>query len=357
MRAKTALTVLSTALVTVPLATTPLAALADAGQFIITPSVGAQYFDSSRDVGANNTNGLYGLGGEYQFSKHWGAALNYTRAYNNMDVGSTQADVGYDRLSLDGMYHFSDSKVFDPYLKAGVGHDRYDYSAGPTDQNTDVDAGIGARFHVTDRFSITPEIGAIHELDTSQTHGVALVGFSVALGGEEPKAVTPPPPPVAEAPPAPLDSDGDGVIDSRDRCPNTPRGRRVDQNGCPFVLKKTVEMRLNINFQTNKAVITDAYMPEVEKAAKFLAQYDGVKAEIAGYTDATGKHAYNLKLSQHRADAVRDMLINRYGIAPSRLTAVGYAEANPVASNATAAGRAENRRVIAVMKAETVQPQ
>jgi len=357
MRVKTIATALTTTLTTtlsIALVSAPLTALAESGQLIITPNVGIQQFDSSRRVGANNTNGVFGLGAEYQFSDHWGTELNYTRSYNNMDVRPSENDVGYDRLSLDGLFHFGGNSFVDPYAKIGVGHDRYNYSGGPTDQNTDVDAGIGARFHVTENFSIRPEIGAIHELDTSQTHGIATVGFSLALGGTS-KPAPAPTPAVVAPPPAPLDSDGDGVTDDIDKCPNTPRGHDVDATGCEFALHKTEAIRLDINFATDKAEITEAYIGEVEKAAKFLKHYGNVKAEVAGYTDTTGSHAHNAKLSQRRADAVRDMLINRYGIEANRLTAVGYAESDPIASNATAAGRAQNRRVIAVMKADVIE--
>jgi OmpA-OmpF porin, OOP family len=349
MRVKTIAAALTGALVAAP-----LVAWAEPGQIIITPNVGVQYFDSKRDVGADNTSGVFGLGAEYQFSEHWGTELNYARSYNNMDVSPSEADVRYERLSLDGLFHFGGNSVVDPYAKIGVGHDRYNYTGGADDQNTDVGAGIGARFHVTENFSIRPEIAAIHELDTSQTHGVATIGFSLALGGTT-KPVAPVAPAVIAPPPAPLDSDGDGVNDDIDKCPNTPRGREVDATGCEFALHKTESMRLDINFATDKAEITEAYIGEVEKAAKFLKHYGNVKAEIAGYTDTTGSHAHNAKLSQRRADAVRDMLVTRYNIAADRLTAVGYAESNPIASNATAEGRAQNRRVIAVMKADVVE--
>lgn len=350
MQIRTLATVLSTALVA-----SPLTVLADEGQFIVTPSVGIENFDSSRHVGANNKNGIFGLSGEYQFSNQWGSELNYTRSYNNMDVRPSESDVGYDRLSVNGLYHFTDNKVIDPYVKLGVGHDRYNYSGGPTDQNTDIDAGVGVRFHVTGNLSIRPEVTAIHELDTNQTHGALGVGFSMAFGGAS-KAVTPQPAPVAVIPPAaPKDSDGDGVPDDKDKCPNTPRGREVDADGCEYSLHKTEEIRLDINFANDKADITEASVPEVEKAARFLKHYSNVNAVIAGHTDATGSHAHNVKLSQRRADAVRNMLIARYNIDASRLSAIGYAESDPIATNKTAEGRAQNRRVIAVMKADVVE--
>jgi OOP family OmpA-OmpF porin len=150
-----------------------------------------------------------------------------------------------------------------------------------------------------------------------------------------------------------LDSDGDGVFDDKDKCPNTPAGREVDADGCEYVLRKTEEIRLDINFAVDKADIGEAYVGEVQKAAKFLKRYSHVKAEIAGHTDSTGTDAHNLKLSQRRAEAVRDMLVQRFNVDASRLTAVGYGESKPIASNKTVEGKAENRRVVAVMHAET----
>lgn len=332
----------------------PLIAAADPGQFFVTPFVGVQDFSHDRDAGKN---GVFGIGGEYQFSEHFGTELDYTRSFKGMESGPV--DVDYDRLSLDGIYYLGNgvgfNSIYQPYLKLGVGHNRYDYDSGPNDQNTDIDAGLGVRIKLVDRLALRAEAKAIHEVDDSQTHGLFTLGLSYAFGGES-KPVEAPAPAPAPVAVAPLDSDGDGVTDDKDKCPGTPRGREVDADGCEFVLHKTEEMRLDINFAVDKAEITDAYVGEVEKAAKFLKHYGNVKAEIAGHTDSTASDAYNLKLSQRRANAVRDMLVNRYSIDASRLTAVGYGESKPIASNATAAGRAENRRVVAVMQAEKTEP-
>jgi len=349
MKARVLSTIIAGSLVAVP-----MVAAADPGQFFVTPFVGVQDFSHDRDAGKN---GVFGIGGEYQFSEHFGTELDYTRSFKGMQSGST--DVDYDRLSLDGIYYIGNGvgfkSIYQPYLKLGVGHNRYDYDAGPNDQNTDIDAGLGVRIALVDRLALRAEAKAIHEVDDSQTHGLFTLGLSYAFGGTS-KPVEAPAPAPAPVVAAPVDSDGDGVYDDKDKCPGTPRGREVDSDGCEFVLHKTEEIRLDINFAVDKAVITEAYVGEVEKTAKFLKHYGNVKAEIAGHTDSTGSDAYNQKLSQRRADAVRDMLINRYGIDASRLTAVGYGESKPIASNATADGRAQNRRVVAVMQAETTQP-
>ena len=139
----------------------------------------------------------------------------------------------------------------------------------------------------------------------------------------------------------PLDSDKDGVPDYLDRCPNTPEGYKVDEKGC------FVEARLEIHFDVNSAKIKPEYMPEIEKFAKFLKENPNIKVEIQGHTDSTGSEEYNLRLSQKRAEAVRKVLIEKYGISPDRVIAKGYGESMPIAPNDTEEGRAKNRRVIA----------
>lgn len=343
-------TVISSAMMTAP-----LAVVADPGQFFVTPFVGAQDFDSKRDA---RDAGVWGIGGEYQFDEHWGMELDYTRAFSEMKAGTPRHHVDYDRVSLDGIYYFGASGTNEsviPYFKLGAGHNRYDYNRlDIDDQNTDVDAGFGARFKIGERLSVRPELKAVHELDDSQTHAVFTLGVGYAFGGAA-KPAPAPAPVVAAPPPEPVDSDGDGVTDDKDKCPNTPRGLEVDADGCEYHLNKSEEIRVDIKFATNKSDIPDEYVSEVERVAKFLRRYAGVKAEIAGHTDSTASDAYNQKLSQRRADAVKSMLVTRFGIDAGRLDAVGYGESKPIASNDTVDGRAQNRRVVAVMHAETTE--
>lgn len=141
----------------------------------------------------------------------------------------------------------------------------------------------------------------------------------------------------------PLDSDGDGVYDSFDKCPNTPKGFVVDKDGCE------VSVSLMINFDTNKSVVNEQYFNEIEKVANFMKAYPNVKVEIAGHTDSRGSREKNIKLSQDRANAVMDILVNKYGIDRSRVSAKGYGPDKPIASNDTEEGRAKNRRVEAVI--------
>lgn len=103
-------------------------------------------------------------------------------------------------------------------------------------------------------------------------------------------------------------------------------------------------MPSNITFATDSAVFQTSFNPVLDSVAKVLKEYDKTNVHIVGYTDSTGSAAYNNTLSQKRAMAVSTYLINR-GVAASRIYAVGMGASNPIASNATAAGREQNRRV------------
>jgi OOP family OmpA-OmpF porin len=153
---------------------------------------------------------------------------------------------------------------------------------------------------------------------------------------------TPAPAPAPTPAPAPVvkDSDGDGVPDQLDKCPGTPKGVIVDDKGCEL------KLTLRINFDTSKAEIKPDFKGELEKAAAFVRENNNVPfILLAGHTDSQGTDEYNQKLSEQRAEAVRQALIKDYGLDANKLKAKGYGEAQPVADNATAEGRYENRRV------------
>ncbi len=133
------------------------------------------------------------------------------------------------------------------------------------------------------------------------------------------------------------DSDGDGVPDNLDQCPNTPKGATVNSVGCWAYQGEVL-------FDFDKADLKSSAYPILDEAVTVLEKNPGLNIEIQGYTDSTGAEDYNLKLSQRRAESVMAFLVNR-GIDPGRLSAKGYGSANPVASNDTAEGRAKNRRV------------
>ncbi len=139
-----------------------------------------------------------------------------------------------------------------------------------------------------------------------------------------------------------LDSDGDGVVDSKDACPGTPAGVKVDATGCE-IKAKSISLT-GILFHTDSAELKSESIAVLNATADTLNANPGVAVEIAGHTDSQGDAAYNQGLSERRAKSVRDYLISR-GVSSSRLSSAGYGESQPVADNATADGRAQNRRV------------
>ena len=121
-------------------------------------------------------------------------------------------------------------------------------------------------------------------------------------------------------------------------------------NDCPNC-ETLVTITLNVEFETNKAVVKDIYKNEIKKVADFMKTYPNTTAVIEGNTDNVHTAEYNQKLSAERANSVRLYLINNFGIKASRLTSVGYGLTKPIASNKTEEGRQKNRRVQAVIKA------
>nr|WP_315198033.1 OmpA family protein [uncultured Flavobacterium sp.] len=143
-----------------------------------------------------------------------------------------------------------------------------------------------------------------------------------------------------------LDSDKDGVIDKEDACPTV--AGPASNKGCPEVteeaIKKLNEFAKTILFDSGKASFKAQTLPVLESISSILKQYPSAKFSIEGHTDNTGKPALNLKLSQERAAAVKNFLIEK-GIEADRLTSEGYGQTKPIDSNKTAIGKANNRRV------------
>jgi len=162
------------------------------------------------------------------------------------------------------------------------------------------------------------------------------------------------------------DEDGDGVFDRRDRCPGTPPNTRVHHNGCPIKeyasapsmapepepepMAEAIRVELDVKFDFDKAVVKEDSQGDIRSLADFMKQYPQTSTVVEGHTDSVGSDAYNQNLSERRANAVRDVLVNQHGIDSGRVSAVGYGESRPIADNDSDAGRALNRRVEAAVE-------
>ena len=146
------------------------------------------------------------------------------------------------------------------------------------------------------------------------------------------------------------------MVDSQDRCPNTPPGSRVDQFGCLLLFEPVTPappgapparptlILQGVNFQTGRSVLTRESYAVLDQVAASLVANPEIRIEIAGYTDSTGGKMMNLRLSMGRAGAVQHYLA-RKGVSPLRMRARGFGASGYIAPNSTAEGRAKNRRV------------
>ena len=233
------------------------------------------------------------------------ASHDYTQSY-----GRTQASMG-NLLAAVGLQRLDTPTLFDGKEKAEFDPD-----------------------------TICPLTGAEQMiLDKDKIFADAMAANPTLLPSESGPAAAP----AAVAPAAPVigDSDGDGVKDDKDLCPDTPSGTKVDHTGCPL---KEVTVLKGVNFDFDKSDIRNDAKPVLDDAVAILQRYPEIKVEIAGHTDAVGSDEYNEGLSGRRAQSVMDYFISG-GVDASRLSSKGYGESDPIADNGTVDGRAENRRV------------
>ncbi len=346
------------------------------------------HFDKATQLDSRD---MLGLGLGWSFNKNWGVEgtyieddVRYGRNQINLNNGSDilayGLDLVYNWTALSGTTTF-------PYFKVGAG--KYDIQLGTDTPHADAldaaegeafsKAGVGLQHFFTDNF-----FGRIGAEWTGGNQVRDHKNYYVNLGfffGDTDRGAAASAPVKAPAK-APKDSDGDGVIDANDRCPGTPAGAKVDSYGCPVdsdgdgvydyqdacpgtpagakvdekgcqvqeAEKVVIDMRLN--FDSNKYAIKPEMVSEIAKVAEFLRQFPNVSAEIQGHTDSVGSSSYNQGLSERRANSVVNYLSSNFGIDASRLSGVGYGEDRPIADNATAEGRALNRRAEANLESK-----
>lgn len=148
-----------------------------------------------------------------------------------------------------------------------------------------------------------------------------------------------------------VDNDKDGIPDLKDKCPNKPEtfNGKDDKDGCPDEKKKASKMPKHqvvrgVKFRSGSAEMSFDSYRFLEPVIKEMKEYPEIEIEVRGHTDSIGKYSSNMRLSQMRAESVRQYLISQ-GIDPKRIRAVGYGSSSPIADNRTAAGRAQNRRI------------
>jgi OmpA-OmpF porin, OOP family len=293
----------------------------------------------------------------HPFTDHFSLEINL-----NASVFEAGVDRGNDfyqqGLWADAVYNITSGRgrSFTPYLIGGVGVIRDDFYPNNRDGAGGIlSLGVGI---------VTPPIykgvmlraEARYARDTKES-GIseprAYLGLEIPVGRVERivetrevksveirevvKEVAPPPATVS------VDSDGDGVDDAHDKCPNTPHGARVDVNGC--VVSNQVIVLKDVNFNLGKSSLTPQAKTILDDVAPSFAGQRAMKVEVGGHTDTTGRAEKNLTLSQARAEAVRAYLISK-GVPGEQLSAKGYGSTQLLVDpERTQLDRERNRRV------------
>ncbi|XQW84332.1 OmpA family protein [Thalassotalea piscium] len=149
------------------------------------------------------------------------------------------------------------------------------------------------------------------------------------------------------------DYDSDGVIKAREKCDNTIQGALIDNYGCGTQTIVSKPFKVDIKFPNNSFIVPAAAYPEVKKLADFLNAHQDISVVIEGHTSKVGNVELNQVLSENRAKAVMDILINDYQVSPSRLSSVGYGFSRLAQEGDSERAHAANRRIMAELSNNT----
>ncbi|GIU02646.1 OmpA family protein [Shewanella algidipiscicola] len=276
------------------------------------------YANKLNDVGA--TGMTLGLVGFWPLADRWSlsaeaGAMNYVLS-NNKQWGSE---------------YYSDSGVA-PYVGAGIG------------------------YNFTENFKLQAKYRRYENLDEDKWNTLEMesnywgLELSYRFGHSVPAPV------VAAVAPL-LDSDNDGVTDDMDKCPDTAANHKVDASGCTIYKEVTEQHDLGvILFDNNSSVVKKESYEKIQKLADYLNQHSRSTVMISGHASDVGAPDYNMALSERRASAVADILVNQYGISRARVTSKGYGITQPVIPGRSAEANKANRRIEAHVTGVRTEP-
>lgn len=288
------------------------------GTFNIGPYFGLGAFEGNQDL---DNAPVIGIRGGYDFTKNWGveATVNWIPTRYNYDYYNPRpqqwvnddSHVNVYNYRIEGIYNFDlfPDKRFVPFLAVGVGGQTIDYRGshpGERDRTRfAADWGGGLKFFMTENMALRADLRHVLAIGSVYNDLEATLGIAFYFGGKK------------EAP--------------------APEKQIFDE-----------KVRLNIEFDFDKADIRPRYHDELKKVGDFMNKYPDVNMAIEGHTDSIGTDEYNQRLSQRRVDSVKNYIVEKFNIDGKRIKATGYGETRPIADNSTDEGRQRNRRVEAV---------
>ncbi|QTA82248.1 OmpA domain-containing outer membrane protein [Desulfonema limicola] len=327
--------------------------------FSISVMGGGYSFDDNRvalDLGKTFTLGL-----GYNFNQSMAAELSASYIHTDADLPGDQ-DIYVVQPRLDFLYHIMPDNDFVPYIAVGVSGLFFESGGIPMEDTAQVNGGLGAKLYIAQNIALRGDARYYYGFEDSDSDFALTAGIVIEFGGKKKE-------------PERLDSDNDGVFDDEDQCPDTIEGVRVDSVGCqiksdPYAVmektsdaaqaleesdkeivveKKKPEMiEVIVYFDYKNTAVKPEYRGDLEKLAYLMKEFPEISAVVEAHTDNIGSDQYNLKLSQERAESIRQFMTVNYNIDAGRFELRAMGESQPAAPNNTDEGRAANRRAVTI---------
>ncbi len=324
------------------LCATMLLASSSEYKYEITPMIGGAYTEGNLDLDRNYGNAGLSLGFNLDNSMFDQIELGFLQSIGDVDYKNSNEDTGITRIFSNVIKEYPLTNSSSLYALVGAGVEVFSNELFNNDSGLFGNYGFGYKYKFDNDMALKFDLRHLIETDHGDNNLLYTVGLAIPFGQKAQPTKEAQPVEETKAMVSDVDTDGDGIIDRLDACPNSEPKSVVDETGC------AITVNLKVLFDFDKATIKEAYTGKLSRFAEVLKNYPMVNTKLSAHTDSFGDDAYNLKLSQQRADAVKQALIN-LGIKDTRITTEGFGETKPVATNETAEGRAQNRRVEATV--------
>ncbi|MDD4507002.1 MAG: OmpA family protein [Sulfurospirillaceae bacterium] len=307
----------------------------------VTPTLGGVLPEGNLDLGTHLTYGLR-LGINLESTVFHQFEVGYDHS-SGVDYDVSSFETSFNRYYGNLVKEYKMTPESALYALIGVGYEDVKNEQFDNKDSMFAQYGGGVKYWMNENFALKAEVRHAFKAHNGDNNLFYSLGFVIPLDAKAKPAVGEAPKPTSLLATKIVDTDNDGVYDDKDKCSNTPKNTVVDEFGCPKII------RLHVGFDFDQSVIKSEYMTEIAKVADFMKQNSGYSVILEGHTDAKGSEAYNQKLSEKRVKAVAKALAD-LGIGEAKITTEAYGEMQPISTNDTEAGRAENRRVDALFK-------
>ncbi|RJQ49624.1 MAG: outer membrane beta-barrel domain-containing protein [Nitrospiraceae bacterium] len=324
------------------------------GAISLNPQIGGFVFEGNQNIDNDLT---YGLGIGYSFDENWAAEGNFNYV-DTESVSPRGEDVEAYLYRLDALYHFMPDSKLVPYVAAGIGAIRVDGGVDDTGTDPLLNYGAGLKYFLTDNMAIRGDVRHLvvdgssgNEIDNNLIY---TFGLTYLFGGEKKMAAAPPPPApapqlvVPEVKPAPAP---EPMPEPKpEPVAPAPAPEPVTPPPPPPAPEAKVIVLDDIHFDFDKATLTDEAKSLLKQNLQTMKDNPGMKVRIEGHACAHGPEDYNLRLSDRRANAVKEYLVNG-GVSADRLSTISYGETRlampevPTPQNKNSNEAKANRRV------------